>query len=161
MARIFYLVVIAHIVVISSFLQSCDIPGHSYPVIDGHTPEVKLALLNANKKSGGVLIVFGSDWCPPWRELDKLLDQIDVKNDLHPIYEIVKIDIGHWDKNMDIAKKYGNPVREGIPGIVLLNKDGTIREIIETKELSSLMSGGADVLMLYLQESWFFIGDGS
>lgn len=153
MPGIIYRVFIAYIVVISSLLQSCNISDHSYPVIDKHAPEIELALLNANKKSGGVMIIFGSDWCPPCRELDKLLDQTDVKNDLHPIYEILKIDIGHWDKNMDIAKKYGNPVREGIPGIVLLNKDGTIREIVEINELSSLMSGGVDVLMLYLQES--------
>lgn len=153
MYRFFHWAIFAYLISLPLLLISCDSSKNIYPVVVEHHPKIEQALLKAKQKPNGVIIIFGADWCPPCRQLDKMLDQIDVKNGLQPLYEIVKIDIGHWDKNMEIAKKYGNPVREGIPGIVLLNKDGTIREIIETKELSSLMSGGADVLMLYLQES--------
>lgn len=138
---------------INLLLLSCDSSENIYPIVVEHPPEIEQALINAKQKPKGVLIIFGADWCPPCRQLYKMLDQIDVKNDLQPLYEIVKIDIGNWDKNIDTAKKYGNPVRQGIPGIVLLNQDGSIREIIEYKEFSSLIKGGPDVLTLYLQES--------
>lgn len=134
-------------------LISCDFSEGVYPIVVEHTHQIEQALSNAKKKPKGVIIIFGADWCPPCRQLDKMLDDIDVKNDLHPFYEIVKIDVGHWDKNIDIAKKYGNPIRQGIPGIVLLNQDGSIREIIESKDLSRLIKGGPDVLTLYFQES--------
>ena len=138
---------------ISLQLASCDYSQNVYPVVEEHPPKVERALFNAKHKPNGVMIIFGADWCPPCRQLDKMLGQTDVKNDLQPFYELVKIDIGNWDRNIDTAKKYGNPIRRGIPGIVLLNQDGTIREIIETKELYSLIQGGSDVLTLYLQES--------
>lgn len=134
-------------------LISCDSREDVYSVAIEHPPIIEQALFNAKQKPKGVIIIFGADWCPPCRQLDKMLDQSDVKNDLYPLYEIVKIDIGNWDRNIDTAKKYGNPIRRGIPGIVLLNQDGSIREIIEYEEISGLINGGPDVLTLYLQES--------
>lgn len=153
MPKLLYWVISVHLVVMSLLLMSCDLSGGFHSVIVEHVPEVEQALLKVKQKPGGVMIIFGADWCPPCRQLDEILDQSDVKNDLRPLYEIVKIDIGHWDKNMDTAKKYGNPIRQGIPGIVLLSQDGTIREIIESKDLSRLIEGGPDVLTLYLQGS--------
>ena len=134
-------------------LISCDYSQNVYPVVEEHPPKVERALFNAKHKPSGVIIIFGADWCPPCRQLDKMLDQSDVKKNLQPLYEIVKIDIGNWDRNVDTAKKYGNPIRRGIPGIVLLNQDGSIREIIEYEDISSLIKGGPEVLTLYLQES--------
>jgi len=137
----------------SSLLISCDSSEGFFSKDIEHPPTIKQALLSAMEKPKGVMIIFGADWCPPCRQLDKILNQAEVRNDLQPLYEIVKIDVGNWDKNMDTAKKYGNPVRQGIPGIVLLNQDGSIREIIDYKEMSSLIKGGSEVLALYLQES--------
>ena len=153
MYRLLHLVIAAHLAVISLLLISCDLSEDFHSRVVDHPPEIEQALLNARQKSKGVIIIFGADWCPPCRQLDKMLDQSDVKNDLHPLYEIVKIDIGNWDNNVDTARKYGNPIRLGIPGIVLLNQDGSIREIIEYEEISSLIKGGPEVLTLYLQES--------
>lgn len=138
---------------ISLLLISCNSSEDIHAIVVEHPPEIKQALFKAKQKPKGVIIIFGADWCPICRQLYKMLDQIDVKDNLQPLYEIVKIDIGNWDQNIDAAKKYGNPIRLGIPGIVLLNQDGIIREIIETKELFSLIKGGPDVLTLYLQEN--------
>ena len=153
MYRFFHWAIFAYLISLPLLLISCDSSENIYPVVVEHHPEIEQALLKAKQKPHAVIIIFGADWCPPCRQLDKILDQIDVKNDLQPLYEMVKIDTGHWDKNIDTAKKYGNPIRQGIPGIVLLNQDGTIREIIESNDLSSLIKGGPDVLTLYLQES--------
>ena len=137
----------------SLLFSSCDSSDGFFSRAIEHPPIIKQALLNARQKSKGVIIIFGADWCPPCRQLDKILAQAEVRNELQPLYEIVKIDVGNWDKNMDTAKKYGNPVQQGMPGIVLLNQDGSIRETIEVDELDGLIKGGAEVLTLYLQES--------
>lgn len=153
MFRVFHWAIFAYITSLSLLLVSCNSSEDIHSIVVEHPPSIEQALFKAKQKPKGVMIIFGSDWCPPCRQLDEMLDQSDVKNDLQLLYEIVKIDTGHWDKNMDTAKKYGNPIRQGIPGIVLLNNDGTIREIIESNDMSSLIKGGPDVLTLFLQES--------
>lgn len=76
-------------------LISCDFSEDVYPIVVGHTQQIEQALFKAKQKPKGVIIIFGANWCPPCRQLDEMLDQIDVKNDLCTLYEIVKIDIGN------------------------------------------------------------------
>jgi protein disulfide-isomerase len=33
--------------------------------------------------------------------------------------------VGQWDKNLEIAEQYGNPIKQGIPAVVVLDADGT------------------------------------
>lgn len=41
-------------------------------------------------------------------------------------FVVVKVDVGRYDKNLDIAKKYGVPMSKGIPAIALLNSHGKL-----------------------------------
>jgi len=38
----------------------------------------------------------------------------------------VTIDTGNWDKNTDIAARYGNVIDKGIPSIVVVDSDNNI-----------------------------------
>jgi thiol:disulfide interchange protein len=72
--------------------------------------------LDAARASGkDVLVVFGANWCQDCRELDKALhgrtaSLIDAR------FVVVKIDVGNFDKNLDVVKRYGYPIGKGIPG---------------------------------------------
>jgi hypothetical protein len=41
-------------------------------------------------------------------------------------YVVVNIDVGRFDKNLDIGKKYGVPVNKGIPAIAVLDPHGKL-----------------------------------
>ena len=41
-------------------------------------------------------------------------------------FVVVKIDVGRSDKNLDVAAKYGVPMRKGIPAIAVLDPHGTL-----------------------------------
>lgn len=41
-------------------------------------------------------------------------------------FVVVKIDIGRYDKNLDLAKKYGVPINKGIPAISVLSANGKL-----------------------------------
>jgi thioredoxin 1 len=38
----------------------------------------------------------------------------------------VRVDVGMWDHNLDVAKDYGDAIWNGIPAVVVLSADGKI-----------------------------------
>jgi len=92
--------------------------------------------LDAARTSGkDVLVVFGANWCPDCRELDKALhgrtaDLMDAR------FIVVKIDVGNFDKNADIVKRYGYPTAKGIPAAVVLNADNQVLYATRAGELA-------------------------
>ncbi|HEX5411610.1 MAG TPA: hypothetical protein VFZ27_07085 [Terriglobia bacterium] len=41
-------------------------------------------------------------------------------------FVVVKVDVGRYDKNLDVAKKYGVPINEGIPALSVLDRHGKL-----------------------------------
>lgn len=41
-------------------------------------------------------------------------------------FVVVKVDVGHYDKNLDLAQKYGVPTNKGIPAISVLDPHGKL-----------------------------------
>jgi thioredoxin 1 len=89
------------------------------------TLDVQHALAAAQADHKNVLLVFGANWCKDCRDLDKALHGssaalIDGK------FHVVKIDVGNFDKNLDLANHYGNPTKMGIPAVVELSADNQV-----------------------------------
>jgi thioredoxin 1 len=87
--------------------------------------DVQHALGAARADHKNVLLVFGANWCKDCRDLDKALHGssaalIDGK------FHVVKIDVGNFDKNLDLANHYGNPIKMGIPAVVELGANDQV-----------------------------------
>jgi thioredoxin 1 len=87
--------------------------------------DVQQALGAARADHKNVLLVFGANWCKDCRDLDKALHGssaalIDGK------FHVVKIDVGNFDKNLDLANHYGNPIKMGIPAVVELGANDQV-----------------------------------
>lgn len=81
--------------------------------------EIQAALLKAKTEKKNVLLIFGANWCKDCLELNRSLHGqsaalIDKK------FVLVKINVGQFDTNLDLANAYGNPIKKGIPAAVLL-----------------------------------------
>lgn len=103
--------------------------------------ELSQALAQAKKANKDVLAVFGANWCKDCRELDRALhgksaSLIDGK------FVVVKIDVGNFDKNTDLAKEYGNPIKKGIPAAVVLTPDNKVLYATKGGELANARSMG-------------------
>jgi thioredoxin 1 len=98
--------------------------------------DLQHALAAAQSNRNDVLLVFGANWCPDCRELDKALN-----GSSHSLiagrFQIVKIDVGRFDKNLDVANQYGNPIRMGIPAVVVLSADNRIVYSSKAGELAN------------------------
>jgi thioredoxin 1 len=90
------------------------------------------AALDAAKLSGKkVLVDFGANWCPDCRVLGGILEIEQVRAYVAAHYEVAVIDVGRFNRNLDIATAFGVKIR-GIPTVMVidpasgrvLNRDG-------------------------------------
>jgi protein disulfide-isomerase len=105
-----------------------------------------VAAMNEARKSGKrVLIVFGANWCPDCRVLDHEFHAGGKTTELITSrYEVVKVDVGDFDKNLDFAKLYGEPIRKGIPSIVVVTPTNEVVYQTKAGELADARAMGAD-----------------
>jgi thioredoxin 1 len=91
---------------------------------DAHA-DLQRALVRARQLDKNVLVVFGANWCPECRLLDQEIarDKTAIRRD---DFVMVKVDVGNFDRNTDLARAYGNVIRKGIPAAVILTADNQV-----------------------------------
>jgi protein disulfide-isomerase len=98
--------------------------------------DVRQALSAAQAQHKQVLLVFGANWCPDCRELDKALHGSS-QSLIQGRFEVVKVDVGNFDKNLELASQYGDPIKKGIPAAVVLSADNHIEYSTKGGELAN------------------------
>jgi thiol-disulfide isomerase/thioredoxin len=107
------------------------------------TQQIAAALARARKENRRVLIQWGGNWCG-WCHL---LHELCAKNKelgkkLLYEYDVVRVDVGHFDKHMDVAEKYGADLRKnGLPFLTILDAQGKVLANQETSSLEATIDG--------------------
>lgn len=101
------------------------------------TVEVRQALVDAKGDHRAVLVVFGANWCEDCRALDQALHTGRNAELVAREFRVVKVDVGRFNKNLDIDKAYGNPIKKGIPAAVVLSPDDRVLYATKAGELSN------------------------
>jgi thioredoxin 1 len=96
--------------------------------------ELKLAL--ATSTNTPVLVIFGANWCPDCLALDKAMNKSASAQLLRRDFKIVKVDVGHKDKNVDLAASYGVYLTNGIPTVLILSPKNEVLYATKDGELS-------------------------
>ncbi len=100
------------------------------------TEEVRQAIQAAHRAHKDVLLVFGANWCPDCRALDEALHGRGAAP-INDRFVIVKVDVGNFDKNLDLAKRYEVPLRKGIPAAAVVNGDDAVLYVTKAGELAN------------------------
>ena len=98
--------------------------------------DVERTLSEAKQNNMPVLVIFGANWCEDCRALDKALKTGRNAELVNREFKVVKVDVGRFDKNLDVAEAYGNPIKKGIPGAVVLSPDNKVLYITKLGELA-------------------------
>jgi len=103
-----------------------------------------------------LVVVLGANWCPECRALASDFNNVDFIKLISSSYSVVKVDVNGWDRNMDIVEDLGNPVKGGIPTILLIDKN---KRILLTRTGSQLANdkkrhGSYLAYFTYLIESY-------
>lgn len=104
---------------------------------------INAALAKATKNNRRVLIQWGGNWCP-WCHLlhEAMSTDKDLKHELLYEYDVVLVDVGRFDRNMDVAAKYGADLKaSGVPFITILDSTGKVLANQETGSLESKEEG--------------------
>jgi thiol:disulfide interchange protein len=88
---------------------------------------VAAALAQSRRDGRPVLVEFGAVWCADCQALAQRIADPAVKLLLQRDYRLVAVDIGHYDRNAALAARWIDLKRSGIPALVVLNPDGTVR----------------------------------
>jgi thiol-disulfide isomerase/thioredoxin len=131
------------------FLVSCTprTPSGSIPVYTEALSTTKLQ----NKK---LIVIFGADWCPDCHALNSMLVEEKVSKLIQSKYIVLKIDVGRFDKNLDLNELLGDPIDNGIPALVILDPKQNNPVIASTKggEFSSARQMSSDHVFKYLNQ---------
>ena len=95
-----------------------------------------LARARAGKKL--LLVKMGGNWCGDCRILQATMDLPEMKTFLGRHYEMVSIDVGRMDKNLQIPARFGVKDKlEGVPAILIVDPV-TGRQLVARADVAAL-----------------------
>ena len=83
----------------------------------------QVAQAKARARAAGkkLIIDLGGNWCPDCRVLAGVLELSEVKAFVRQHYEVVAIDIGRMDKNLQVPGHYGVKDVRGVPALLIVD----------------------------------------
>ena len=87
---------------------------------------VDAAFARAKANGKRVLIDLGGNWCPDCRVLAGVMALSEVKPFLDSHFEIVSVDVGRFDRNLQIPARFNVAKLAGVPWLVIADPDGTV-----------------------------------
>lgn len=78
------------------------------------------------KPAKNIVLDFGANWCFDCRVLDDQMRKPELVSVIEKSFVVVKIDVGRYDKNLDLAEKYRVPLKQGIPALAVLDSRGKV-----------------------------------
>ena len=110
----------------AGILEAPAVKKDLYPANANAPQEIEAALKRAVPDHKRVLLVFGGNWCYDCHVLDRALHEGAAGKIMKESFELVHVDIGEADKNLDLAKKYKIPLEKGVPAVAVLDDDGKL-----------------------------------
>jgi thioredoxin 1 len=96
--------------------------------------DLRNGLATAAASGRRVLVIFGAEWCRACHALESALADPPVADLLHAGYVTVLVDVGHFDRNMPLAKRYVSLHR--IPSVAILDGAGTALTTTDREPMS-------------------------
>jgi thiol-disulfide isomerase/thioredoxin len=112
------------------------------PYDDRADADAALAATIARAKASGkrVLIDLGGNWCTDCRILAAVMELPELKPFIAKHYEVVEIDVGRMNKNMQIPAKYGVTKLAGVPTVLIVDTNGKLINATNSADLADARS---------------------
>lgn len=110
----------------NAVLQPAATKKDLYPANVDATKEIDEALKHASHDHKRVLLIFGGNWCYDCHVLDQALHQGTAGKIVEESYELVHIDVGEFNKNLELVNKYKVPLNKGVPAVAVLDRRGKL-----------------------------------
>lgn len=101
-------------------------PKHIYSETANPRADIAAALAQARRTHKRVILDFGGDWCGDCQVLDIYFHNPQNLPILEANFVLVHVNVGEYDANLDLAKKYGIPLEKGVPALAVLSDTGKL-----------------------------------
>jgi len=109
--------------------------------------QIQSALKSARAGNKMMLVVFGANWCGDCKVLDMEMHQGALQTLVDERLVVVKVDVGRFNRNTDVAEQYSaGLLKKGVPSVVLVKADGTVSYQTTGGELADARKMGRDGL---------------
>ena len=89
---------------------------------------------NSINSSKQPIIIFGANWCPDCRIFSGTMDIPKIHSYINKHFEILYIDVKRYEINMELMEEYGIPSAEGIPRVLVFDKNKNLINNSNTTE---------------------------
>jgi hypothetical protein len=121
------------------------------PDLDAHA-EIAGALERAAATNRRVILVFGGNWCFDCHVLDQAFHSPEIEPTLDRGFIVVHVDVGHFDKNLDVADKYAVPITKGVPALAVLDSTGKLIASQQGGEFEDARSMAPEDILAFLNK---------
>jgi ketosteroid isomerase-like protein len=123
-----------------------------YPADANAEKEISSAIVTAARMHKRVLLVFGGNWCYDCHVLDEAFHTPEIAPTLNHNYVVVHIDIGEYNKNLELAKKYEIPLERGVPAAAVLDGEGKLLVSQKNQEFEKAQSMAPEDILAFLNK---------
>jgi thioredoxin 1 len=121
-----------------------------YPPAEEAQAELTAALAAAGRDHKRVIVVFGGNWCYDCHVLDATFHSRQIAPLVRQYYEVVHINIGEYDQNLDIAQRYQIPLNKGVPSLAVLESDGKL--VVRSGDFENSLKVGPEDVSSFLNK---------
>ena len=123
-----------------------------YPAPERAQADLSAALHEAAATHRRVIVDFGGNWCPDCRALHGYFHDATNAPILAQHFVLVYVNIGHVDANVDVAERYGVPLKKGVPALAVLDSDGRLLYSQKGGEFESMGHMPAESVTQFLKD---------
>ena len=115
--------------------------------------QIRQAVAQSKADHRPVLVVFGANWCPDCRALDIAMKNGRNAELIGKEFRVVKVDVGRFDRNVDVADKYGVPLKKGIPAVAIVSPEDHAVYATKAGELADARGMSEDGLYRFFRSA--------
>jgi len=122
-----------------------------YPPPEQAQADLAAALREAAAQHRRVIVDFGGNWCTDCHVLDGYMHDSTNQPLIDANFYVVHVNVGRIDRNLDIAERYGIPLKHGVPAIAVLSSHGKLLYSQTGGEFSDMRHMDSTALTEFLQ----------
>lgn len=114
--------------------------------------DIRAAIATAARERKHVILDFGGNWCADCHLLNIYFHDPSNASVLQANYVLVDVNVGQYDKNLDVAKKYGIPLEKGVPALAILDGQGRVLYAQRNGEFEKMRKLDTTAVYAFLQK---------
>ncbi|MHB8303647.1 MAG: thioredoxin family protein [Acidobacteriaceae bacterium] len=114
--------------------------------------EIRIAVLQAAAEHKHVLLDFGGNWCEDCQLLNIYFHDPGNASLLAANYIQVDVNVGEYDKNLDVVRRYGIPLNKGVPALAVLDGSGKLLYAQRNAEFEKIHQLDSAAVSAFLQK---------